>query len=120
MIERHRYLAACAAVQAGTGKGEDGGKLNVQERAAWRKQALNWLQADLKFWGQAAHSGPPRAKQTVQFILRAWLTEADLQAVREPTALAGLPLEERDEWQQLWGDVEGLIKKTGAKAETGK
>src|SRR5262249_52830376 len=43
----HRYDAACAAVLAGCGQGNDAGKLDAAERDRWRRQALDWLRADL-------------------------------------------------------------------------
>src|SRR5262249_40690241 len=46
----HLYNAACSAVQAGSGQGEDAAKLDAQERARWRKQAVDWLRAALAVW----------------------------------------------------------------------
>src|SRR5204862_7263241 len=44
----HRYHAACAAVLAGCGQGEDAVRLDEPERARLRQQALDWLRADLE------------------------------------------------------------------------
>src|SRR5439155_1744747 len=44
----HRYSAACSAVQAAAGAGRDATPLGSAERTRWRRQALNWLRADLK------------------------------------------------------------------------
>jgi hypothetical protein len=33
-----------------------------------------------------------------------------LAGVRDPAALANLPEAERQEWQQLWKEVEGLMR----------
>jgi tetratricopeptide (TPR) repeat protein len=43
----NRYRAACAAVLAGSGQGEDADQLEVKERARLRQQALDWLRTDL-------------------------------------------------------------------------
>src|SRR5207247_744373 len=47
----HRHEAAAAAALAGAGQGADAGKLGDKERARWRKQALEWLRADLTVYG---------------------------------------------------------------------
>jgi serine/threonine-protein kinase len=49
-----RYNAGCAAALAGCGKGEDAYILNDQERTRLRKQALDWLRADLAAWTKLA------------------------------------------------------------------
>jgi serine/threonine-protein kinase len=59
---RHRYHAACAAALVGCGEGKDGGALSEAERACWRKQAHEWLQADLAAWARTPASGPQAAR----------------------------------------------------------
>src|SRR5262249_33947029 len=46
----YRYSAAGAAALAAAGKGADARDLGADERAELRKQAVAWLQADLKSW----------------------------------------------------------------------
>src|SRR5262249_38940695 len=53
----HRYDAACAAALAAAGLGADAGRLDDQERARWRKQALEWLRANLAVNGRLLESG---------------------------------------------------------------
>jgi tetratricopeptide (TPR) repeat protein len=43
----HRYNAACYAALAAAGQGEDAAKLDAKEHTRLRKQALDWLRADL-------------------------------------------------------------------------
>jgi tetratricopeptide (TPR) repeat protein len=43
----HRYEAACAAALVGVGQAKDAAKLDAPQRTRWRKQALDWLCADL-------------------------------------------------------------------------
>jgi Flp pilus assembly protein TadD len=52
-----RYLAACAGALAGCGHGKDADKLDDEERALWRRQALDWLRQDLTWWGKALDNG---------------------------------------------------------------
>src|SRR5262249_7331052 len=42
-----RYTAACAAALAACGQGKDSDQLDDEERARWRRQALDWLRKDL-------------------------------------------------------------------------
>jgi hypothetical protein len=53
----------------------------------------------------------------VQATLRHWQKDSDLVGVRDRITLEKLPAAERAEWQKLWADVEGLLKKA---AEPGK
>ena len=48
---------------------------------------------------------------TIVQTLKHWQQDADLAGVREGEALAKLPEEEQKAWQDLWSDVETLLKK---------
>jgi serine/threonine protein kinase/Flp pilus assembly protein TadD len=111
----YRYDAACAAALAGCGQGADSGNLDDQERVRWRKQALQWLRADLQAYGKQMESGKPRDRQLVQQRLRGWQSYQDLAGLRDPAALAKLPDEERQACQQLWREVQELRIKAEAK-----
>jgi tetratricopeptide (TPR) repeat protein len=106
-----RYNAACAAALACCGQGEDADKLAEPERARLQRQALDWLRADLAAWGQLLEKGSDAARADVQRTLRHWQQDADFAGVRGD-ALAKLPDPERRAWQQLWADVEKLLKKS--------
>jgi serine/threonine-protein kinase len=98
-----RYSAACFAALAAAGRGADADSLDDKERARWRKQARDWLRADLAAWAKV----PDRA--VVQKVLRLWQQDGRLATVRDPAALAKLPQAERTQWQRLWADVETLL-----------
>src|SRR5262249_51955161 len=53
----HRYNAARAAALVGTGQGKDAENLDEKERSRWRKQALDWLRADLGTYEKLLASG---------------------------------------------------------------
>jgi serine/threonine-protein kinase len=108
---QHRYNAACAAALAAAGKGEDAAKLDQKERDRWRKQALDWLQADLDAYTRLAEKGNTAARQPVAQRLAHWQKDADLSAVRDKKWLDAMPEADRRRWQQLWADVEALLKK---------
>jgi hypothetical protein len=108
-----RYDAACCAALAAAGRGEDASQLDDEERGRQRKQALDWLRANLVLRGKQAESGTPQTRADVRKTLRHWMEDADLAGVREKDALGKLPEAERAEWQMLWGDVEATLKKAG-------
>ncbi len=94
-----RYRAACAAARAA-----DETRLGETERAGLRRQALDWLRADLaqgaRLRRDGKSGGPP---------FTTWRTDTDLAAVRDQVPLAKLPATEREEWQRLWADVDASL-----------
>jgi eukaryotic-like serine/threonine-protein kinase len=113
----HRYKAACSAVLASAGQGEDPPSGSVSEKADWRLPALSWLRADLAMWkGRVIFSSSTRERQEAIDHLRHWLVDPDLSSVRESASLAELPEPERKQWQKLWETVHGLVEESpGAK-----
>jgi tRNA A-37 threonylcarbamoyl transferase component Bud32/tetratricopeptide (TPR) repeat protein len=98
----HRSNAAGAAVLAGTGQGDDPAKPDDAERARLRRQALDWLKADLAAWArQAAVGKPPGGRNGPSW----WQQDPDLAGVRVAAGLALLPAAERPEWRQFWAEV---------------
>jgi serine/threonine-protein kinase len=104
-----RYNAASAAALAGSGKGQDAGRLDDQGRARLRHQALDWLRADLGAWTKVVEKGPPQERALVQRKLQHWKKDPDLSGLRDPDALAKLPEAEREACLRLWADVAALL-----------
>jgi serine/threonine-protein kinase len=104
----YRFNAACAAVLAGCGVGEDASKLDGQRRAALRQQALDWMSAEYRVRAEQLRSDP-RQRRVVLTDLRSWLANKDLAEVRDEAALARLSTEERRAWQTFWSQVETLV-----------
>jgi serine/threonine-protein kinase len=104
----HRYNAARAAALAGCGQGKDVANLDYTERIRLRKQALEWLTADLAARAKLAELPAERrnARQTIQH----WQEDTDLAGVRGD-AIAKLPKAEQAGWQKLWADVAALEKR---------
>jgi Flp pilus assembly protein TadD len=107
----HRYNAACYAALAGCGQGKDAAKLEDKERDRWRKQALDWLRADLEAWRKVLDQGKSPERAAALKALRHWQQDADLASLRDEKALAGLPAAERRAWQGLWADVAALVQR---------
>jgi serine/threonine-protein kinase len=110
---QHRYGAACYAALAGCGQGKDADKLDDTDKARLRRQALDWLMADLTLWAKQAQSDRPADRAGVQQQMQHWKADTDLAGVRGD-ALAKLPEAEREPWKKLWEEVGGLLAKVGA------
>jgi Flp pilus assembly protein TadD len=107
----HRYNAACYAALAAAGQGEDAAKLDDKEKARLRRQALDWLRADLALHTRQLESGQRADRAAVQRALAHWQQDSDLAGLRDPAALAKLPAEERAACAKLWAEVAGLLKR---------
>ncbi len=85
-----------------------------------RKQAIDWLTADLAAWTKVVESGPPQAGQLVSQTLQHWKADADLAGIRDDAALAKLPADEQKDCATLWAEVDTLLAKAEAQARPAK
>ena len=102
----HRYDAARAAARAGQGLGTDALEPKAQEAA--RREALQWLWAELAARAAELEAGPPAARALVAGALAQWEADPDLAGLREPEELARLAEEEREECRSFWSEVAAL------------
>jgi hypothetical protein len=107
----HRYNAACAAALAGSGQGVDAPD-EEDARAAQRRQALDWLRADLALRVKQFDAGEVGQAEALR-ALRHWRQEKDFAGVRDADALGALPVEERADWKALWSEVDSLLGRAG-------
>ena len=91
--------------------------LDDKDRTRWRKQALDWLRADLTSYEKQVESGKPADRTMVKQRLTNWQKNADLAGIRDPESLAKLSAEEREACQKLWADVATLLKKVQEKGK---
>ena len=108
---QHRYNAACAAARAACGQGKDDPPPDDAAKARLRRQALDWLHAELEAWRPLTLTVEPGSKEAVVKTLKNWKTDPDLAGLRDPEHLAKLPQEEREAFQRLWADVDALLAK---------
>jgi hypothetical protein len=104
------YDSAVSPVLAAAGRGEDGSLLDERERARLRKQAFEWLRADLELYAKKMESSKAEDRAEVQAALRPWQEEADLATIRDPAALELLSAEEKDAFGRMWADVADLVR----------
>jgi tetratricopeptide (TPR) repeat protein len=107
MNNRFRYDAACDAALAGCHQGADADKF-TKECARLRRQALDWLRADLKAYRHMLEKAAAKASPMIVQRMQHWLKDEDFAGVRGDKALAKLPEEERKDWHKLWQEVEAL------------
>src|SRR5262245_8240764 len=100
-----RYNAACAAARAAAEADTN------QARAGYRKQALDWLRADLAARSSRANTENERADLR-RFLRETIRPDADLTGVRSPWSLMRLPADERGNWVKFWADVAAADKAT--------
>jgi serine/threonine-protein kinase len=105
---RQRYNAARAAAQTGCGRGTDAAGVGEAERVRWRKQAREWLRADLTAWIRVLDNNPA-ARGDVWKALTLWRVDPDLACVRDPGELDKLAADERKEFLTLWDDVTAVL-----------
>jgi hypothetical protein len=116
----HRYNAARTAALAGCGMGKDAGTLDDAERVRLRRQALDWLGAELESWSRSLEKEPAKFRPSCDGILQYWLGDADFAGVHGPEALSKLPEAERRLWQEFWNGVGDLLKRVQAKSVSEK
>jgi serine/threonine-protein kinase len=116
-LARHsRYGAAGSAALAAAGRGKDAEGLPDKVIAVLRRQALEWLRADLALLAEYLEAATPEAAGAVQRALRGWLQDKHLASVRDQEALAQFPAAEREPWQTLWADVAHHLAKAEARS----
>jgi tetratricopeptide (TPR) repeat protein len=115
LMQSYRYDAARAAALAGCGLGKDDPPPDAAAKAKLRRQALDWLRADLAAYVKLLAGTDPKAPALVRQRLQHWQKEAVLRGVRDPDALAKLPEAERQPWRDLWDDVAATLARAQAR-----
>ena len=91
---QNRFLAACAAGQAGCGLGADTADLDEAVKAGLRKQALAWLAAERDACEKLFLSGADAVRLRAVKAMAACQGSRNLDCVRDQAALAKLPAAE--------------------------
>ena len=104
----------CRAVQAGLGQGRDAGSLTGEAKADLRRQALEWLKADLAGWDGRREAGRRTA------ALRSSRPDPLLAGVRSEEGLAKLPPAERRMEKPLGGSRPAADARRGIGGRAGR
>ncbi|MFT5049653.1 MAG: tetratricopeptide (TPR) repeat protein [Chlamydiales bacterium] len=103
-----RFQAACAAVQAGSGIGDEGAAMPAQERARWRSTGLDWLERELV--SLLEQNGAGRlSDEDLRGVLARWRREPALAGIRDQSELARRAGPERESCLGFWAGVDGLL-----------
>jgi serine/threonine protein kinase/tetratricopeptide (TPR) repeat protein len=114
MKAQHRYGAASAAALAGCGRGKDDPPPGAGTQEKLRRQALDWLRADLDAYARLLAGTDRQAPALVRQRLEHWQKDAEFRGVRGEESLARLPEAERQSWRQLWDDVARTLARAQA------
>jgi serine/threonine protein kinase/tetratricopeptide (TPR) repeat protein len=111
--EDYRYKAACSAAMAGCGQGKDDPPPDETVKAKLRRQAIEWLRAELAARMKRLEGSKPEDRADLVWSVRRWKDNGNLAGVRDETKLEKLPEQERKAWQALWADVAAVLRKSG-------
>jgi tetratricopeptide (TPR) repeat protein len=117
---RARYDAACSAARAADGQGKDAGMLEDGQRAGLRRQALEWLRADLARWADEVEKGDlSTTLLVIEQVLPFWQKDAALAGIRDEKLLSALPGAEQQACRRFWSEVGRTLQQARSRfAET--
>jgi WD40 repeat protein/serine/threonine protein kinase len=107
---QHRYHAARAATLAAAAQSKEKPPLDDAAKAQLRRQAHDWLKAELAAWDKHIKSGPSADRRMIVLQLTDWTHDNDLATIRDTAALSQLRAEEQKAFNQLWADVAQVKK----------
>jgi serine/threonine-protein kinase len=113
-----RFGAARCAVLASSGLGSDCAQISEAERTDMRKQAIQWLQADLEVWKKLLVSDSPAQRDMGKSMLSRWESESDLAGFRDPEALAKLSEQDSAACRELWSSLNAALNRPEATEST--
>src|SRR5262249_45873851 len=86
-----RYRAACSAARAGCGQGEEAARLDEAARAGLRRQALEWLRAELTWAAGQLKGAAPQDRSRLAGALGTWQRQPAPAGGRDARPPAALP-----------------------------
>ncbi len=108
LVAMNRFQAARAAARSGAEGGRDLAGSGAESRAKWRRQAVEWLRADLAASTAIVDSGTSSQRAGVARRLSRWQVDPALASIREEPALSTLPEAERRSLREFWDGVQAV------------
>jgi eukaryotic-like serine/threonine-protein kinase len=105
----HRHQAARLAAQSAAGTGADENAPDAAERTRWRRQAIDWLRADLALLAKEKATASPARRVAIDETIRRWQEDPELTSIRDSERIRSLPTQEQEECQQFWSDVAAFL-----------
>ena len=113
---KHRHAAARSAALSGSGKGRDARRLEEEDRAELRRQAVDWLRQDLAASKAQLEKGTLQKNKLLE-RLQGWKNDHGLTGIRDAAAFVGLPALEQNACRALWKTVDAMLAETDRKPE---
>jgi serine/threonine-protein kinase len=101
----NRFQAARAAVRAGAEGDGELERSGADSRADWRRQAIEWLRADLAASTAILNTGTAPRRAGVARRLSRFQVDPALASIRDEPALSELPEAERRSLREFWEGV---------------
>ncbi len=101
LVAMNRFQAARAAARAGT----ESDRPLAESGAEWRRQAVEWLRADLAASTTVLNSGTASQRAGIARRLSRWQVDPALASLRDEPALSALPESEQRPLRELWDRV---------------
>jgi hypothetical protein len=109
-----RYYGAVCATVAATDRNE-----TIQterppdaELPGFRKQAFEWLSAELSHQARQWADGAPEKREDIRKALEYWTIDGWLAGLRDESRLVELLEAEQTPWRALWDEVRALLKRS--------
>jgi Flp pilus assembly protein TadD len=112
-----RFDAACAALRAGKGLGNDSYRTGKEHRLALTRQGLNWLEAELADLTRLAQGGP-QDRSDAGRALRDWEKSRSLPGDNEGADADGLTVPERAAVGRLRAEASALLRSLEVHSES--
>jgi serine/threonine-protein kinase len=108
LVAMNRFQAARAAARAGAEGVWEVAESGADSRANWRRQAVEWLRADLAASASALNSGTAQQRAGVARRLGRWQVDPALASIRDEPALSMLPEAEQRSLREFWAGVQAV------------
>ena len=108
LVAMNRFQAARAAARAGTEGVGELAESGAESRAKWRRQAVEWLRADLAASTAILDSGTAPRRAGVVRRLSRWQVDPALASIRDEPTLSELPEPERRSLREFWDGIQSV------------